>query len=60
LNESSEKFGDHINIKLTKAEPLPMIEKVDTTDDQLMKDQLNFICKISADIDKATKAVMDS
>jgi len=25
-----------------------------------MKDQLNFICKISADIDKATKAVMDS
>ncbi len=58
LNESSKKFEDNSPVEAPKAEATVVNETSMDADDMLMKDQLNFICKISADIDKTTTAIM--
>jgi hypothetical protein len=59
LCESSKKFGDEA-ISNTAHEIHPLKhESILDSDDALMKEQLNFISKLTADIDKTTKALID-
>lgn len=59
LCESSKKFGDEA-ISNTSHEVHPIKhESVLDSDDALMKEQLNFISKLTVDIDKTTKALID-
>lgn len=59
LKTSAEKFGaDNFDIVLPENN-LMSTDSIVSSDDVLMKEQLNFICKVSADIDKTTKAIDD-
>lgn len=59
LCESSKKFGDEA-ISNTSHEVNPIKhESILDSDDALMKEQLNFISKLTVDIDKTTKALID-
>ena len=58
LCESSKKFGKNDVLKTSYSEDGGNTDTVVTADDQLMKEQLNFINKVSLDIDKTTKALI--
>lgn len=58
LNESSKKLGDAIPVETLKKEPVYSNETEGNADDLLMKEQLNFICKVSTDIDKTINAII--
>ncbi|GAA4731681.1 FUSC family membrane protein [Flavisolibacter ginsenosidimutans] len=56
LEESFKKFGDEE--ELPKLRDLPLTEATVSADDELMKEQLNFIYSVSKDIDKITASVV--
>jgi uncharacterized membrane protein YccC len=58
LCESSKRFGEETILTSGEARPANH-EIILNTDDSLMKEQLNFINKLSVDIDKTTKALID-
>lgn len=60
LAASAAKFGENEMDPAAKEYRIPNTEPVLTTDDVLMKEQLNFINTVSADIDKTTKAIIAS
>lgn len=58
LRESSKRFGEEL--VLAKNDTQPIYHEPDLSpDDVLMREQLNFINNLSADIDKTTKALID-
>lgn len=59
LCESSKRFGEDGVLKTIPNESPGSTEAVLSADDVLMKEQLNFINKVSSDIDKKTKALSD-
>ncbi len=59
LCESSKKFGEDGVSKTSHNEYGGNTEPVVTADDFLMREQLNFINKVSIDIDKTTKAIIE-
>lgn len=58
LCEGSKKFGEDGILKISHNEYGGNTEAVVTADDFLMREQLNFINKVSIDIDKTTKALI--
>jgi hypothetical protein len=58
LCESSKKFGDEAISNTSPEHPIKY-ESILDSDDALMKEQLNFISKLTVDIDKTTKALID-
>jgi uncharacterized membrane protein (TIGR01666 family) len=59
LCESSKRFGEDVILN-TPQDVYPIKnEPVLNSDDALMKEQLNFISKLTVDIDKTTKALAD-
>lgn len=59
LCESSKKFGDEALLNSpSEVNPIKH-EAILDSDDALMKEQLNFINKLTVDIDKTTKALID-
>lgn len=61
LKHSIARFsGDGIEAKTILPYSFQNSEQVTSTDDSLMKEQLNFIKEVSADIDKTTKAIIAS
>lgn len=60
LRNSAARFGENgLESKTITQHPQPS-EPITAADDSLMKEQLNFINQISADIDKTTKAIIAS
>jgi uncharacterized membrane protein (TIGR01666 family) len=57
LNDSIHRFNEQETIELPKTEMPIAAEAVVTKDDVLMKEQLEFIHRLSIDIDKAAKAI---
>jgi uncharacterized membrane protein (TIGR01666 family) len=59
LCESTKKFGEDVILN-TSQDVYPIkTESVLNSDDALMKEQLNFINKLTIDIDKTTRAIID-
>jgi uncharacterized membrane protein YccC len=58
LCETGKRLGDN-TIGNSHAEPIAGNEIMGNPDDVLMKEQLSFINKISADIDKVTKGITE-
>jgi uncharacterized membrane protein (TIGR01666 family) len=59
LCESSKRFGDDEALNSTHDGHPMHQEAILNSDDALMREQLNFINKLSADIDKTTKTLSD-
>jgi uncharacterized membrane protein (TIGR01666 family) len=60
LCESSKKFGEDGVLKFSYNDYGGNTEPIATADDFLMREQLNFINKVSMDIDKTTKSIIPS
>lgn len=58
LCESSKKFGDETLLTTSQEFHPVKYESILDSDDALMKEQLNFINKLTVDIDKTTKALI--
>jgi uncharacterized membrane protein (TIGR01666 family) len=58
LYESSKKFGEDEQMEFVKVEHTHSNETASSTDDLLLKEQLNFINKVSMDIDKTTNTII--
>jgi uncharacterized membrane protein YccC len=59
LYESSKKFGDDDFLDSSPDITLTNHEPILNSDDALMKEQLSFISKLTVDIDKTTKSLID-
>lgn len=59
LNECSRKFGSGIVVESPPVKRIGVAEEIRTTDEQLLKEQLNFISNLATDIDKTTQAIID-
>ena len=58
LIESTKKFGKDDETELNQVTPVHSEGIELSPDDLLMKEQLNFIYKLSTDIDKTTNAII--
>lgn len=60
LHNSAAKLSEEEKTSVAPAHRIHNSETVTTTDEALMKEQLNFINQVSADIHKTTKAIIAS
>ena len=56
INESSKKLGEDEQ-EITAPSTVSEVEKAQSSDDLMMKEQLQFIYSVSADIDKTASAI---
>ena len=59
LLESAKKFGADNSVIFSQDKNLKNNETVTNPDDLLMKEQLNFICRVSSDIGKTTTMIIE-
>ena len=58
LNECRKKLGDTVAGEVPLARKNPAVEQTMTTDDILLRDQLNFIYNVTNDLEKTTNAII--
>ena len=59
LNEVRKKLGDETSITSEGLKKSLPFEQIETADDLLIKEQLNFIYNLTNDLEKTTNAIID-